>query len=58
VTEPVNPFQRGILNVITNPPGAALVDDFSFVQPVDCLGQGIVEGVLCRVDYASTLTGD
>jgi hypothetical protein len=45
VVEPVHPLQGGVLDLIKAPPGAALADQLSLVQPNDRLGQGIVIGV-------------
>jgi hypothetical protein len=43
VVEPVDPLQRGVLDLVDALPGAAAADQLSLVQPDDRLGQGVVE---------------
>ena len=39
VVEPVDPLQGGVLDLVQAPPGAALADQLSLVQPDDGLGR-------------------
>jgi hypothetical protein len=45
VVEPVDPFQRGVLDGLKGSPRAASVDYFGLVEAIDGLGQGIVVAV-------------
>ena len=45
VVEPRHPFQRGQLHRFLGLPGRAAMDQLSFVEPVDRLGQGVVVAV-------------
>ena len=42
VVEPVGPFERGVLDGFESSPRSAPMDQFSFEEPVDCLGEGAV----------------
>jgi len=45
IVEPVHPFERGVLDSVHAPPGAAPVDDLGLVETVDRFGQGIVVAI-------------
>ena len=42
VVEPVDPFQRGVLDGLKASPGPAPVDHFDLVEAIDGLGQGVL----------------
>ena len=50
VVEPVDPFERGVLEVFEAAPGAAVADEFGLVQPDQRLGERIVIRVALRPD--------
>ena len=50
VIEPVDPFQRGILDVPERSLGTAAVDDVGLVKTVDGLGQSVVIAVAVAAD--------
>lgn len=45
VVEPVNPFERGVVDGFDAAPGSAPVDHLSFVEAVYRLGQSVVVAV-------------
>ena len=48
--EPVNPFQRRVLDGVDVAPGTTTADDLGLVQPVDRLGQGVIVRVTNTAD--------
>jgi len=50
MVEPVDPFQRGILDGVDGAPRSAPADDLGLEQPDDRLGQGIVVRVAATCD--------
>ena len=50
MVEPVDPFQRGILDGVDRAPRSASADDLGLEQPDDRLGQGIVVRVTDAAD--------
>jgi len=45
VVEPVDPFQRGVLDVVEAPPLSPPSDDFGLVETVDRLGHPVVKRI-------------
>lgn len=43
--KPGHPFERGQFDGLTRLPGSAAVDQFSLIEPIDRLGQGIIVAV-------------
>jgi hypothetical protein len=48
VVEPVDPLQRGVLDLVEALPRPAAANQLGLVQPNDRLGQGIVVAVAAR----------
>jgi len=45
VAPPLDPFQPGALDLLGAAPGSAAFDQFGLEQPVDGLGEGVIEAV-------------
>jgi len=61
LVEPVDPAQRGELEVVDASPGSFVADALGLVEPDDGLGQGVIEGVADgpdRRDRAGVATTD
>ena len=50
VVEPVDPFERGVLDRFKRSPRSASVDHLGLVEPVDRLGERIVVGIADTAD--------
>ena len=50
MVEPVDPLERGELDVVEAPPRPRQADHLRLVEPVDRLGQGVVVGVPLAAD--------
>jgi hypothetical protein len=50
MVEPVNPFERGVLDSFEAAPGSAPVDHLGFLESVDRLGQSVVVAVADTAD--------
>ena len=50
VVEPIDPGERGALDVIHTAPWPVLANDLGLVEAIDRLGQGVVVGVADRSD--------
>ncbi len=50
VVVPPDPFERGEFDCFDAVPGLATMDQFGFVEVVDCLSEGIVVGVAAAAD--------
>ena len=48
MVEPVDPFERGVLDGLEAAPGSAPVDHLGFVEAVDCLGQSVDAPMLVK----------
>ena len=50
VVEPVDPFERGVLDGLQGAPGSTPMDHLCFVEPVDRLGESVVVAVADAAD--------
>ena len=54
MVEPIDPFERGVLDGFEAAPGSAPVDHLGFVEAVDRLGQSVVVAVADTADRRLT----
>ena len=50
MVEPIDPLQRGVLDVVDAPPGATRPDEFGLIQADNGLGEGVVIAVASGAD--------